>query len=627
MKLYVLFLCVLAWLCPVKLIAQSASFTVNGKKVVIKTFNSSFEQLLKATDIPGASLAIIDHNKIAFTGYYGVKTLKGQEKVDAETVFEACSLSKSYLVYAAFRLVEEGKLDLDKPVYQYMEPGAALDHDVRYKLITPRMILSHCSGIENWKEDNNRDTLEILTDPGKSFVYSGTGYNYLAEAIATIIGKPYETYVNELVLQPLHLQHSYLRFTKDGPFNYATGHNIFGKEIPKWKNEEAVPSSANNVTAEDYARLIIATFDGQHLSKKTEQALLTPLISTSGNQKPYYYGPGFEIFYAEGDTIISHGGNNAGFKGQLFYSLKHKCGFVLLTNGDRGKLAVSALNKMTAGLPVEAYYQQISLEEYPDASVGLFHTYLTSGLDAMQDSIKVMEKNKKLTEGTLNALGSVFMDSDTALSRKLLQNNLVLYPGSSLGYYLLGNLYKNRYAYDIAYGYYVKAKALHFDLWETELTRELEFCRLKIADARRRTALLAEVNAAGQLTLQAEAYNQMQGIEVRVTKDSGGGQALGFIDTGDWMNYKVRVPDAGRYQLQLRVSSEPGNGRAELRSGATVIAAFDITSTKSWESFTTLTAYADLPAGLQTFQLYAAKGGFDVNWIQFTRIKNISSKK
>ncbi|MCX2492862.1 serine hydrolase [Pedobacter sp. PF22-3] len=627
MKLHILLLCLLAWLCPAVSFGQSDSFTVNGKKVFIQSFDRAFEQVLKATDVPGASVAVINNNQVVYAGHYGVKKLTDKEKVDAETVFEACSLSKSYLVYAAFRLVEEGKLDLDKPVYQYMEPGPALNHDPRYKLITARMILSHCSGIENWKEDNNRDTLEILTDPGKSFVYSGTGYNYLAEAISAIIGKPYETYVKELVLQPLQLKHSYLTFTSNGPNNYATGHNMFGKEIPKWKNEEAVPSSANNVTAEDYAKLIIATFDGKHFSKKTEKSLLTPLISTSGNEKQYYYGPGFEIFYAAGDTIIGHGGNNAGFKGQVFYSVKHKCGFVLLTNGDRGKLAVTALNKLTANLPVEEYYKQISLEEYPDVSIDLFHTYLTKGPSDMLDLIKVMEQRKTLPENTLNALANAFMDTDTALSRKLLQKNIKLFPRSSLGNYLLGNLYKNRSDYNIAYKYYLKAKALQFDIWETELTHELENCRKEIADAERRTALLSKIDVEGKLLLQAEDYNAMHGVEVRATQDTGEGHALGFIDTSDWMNYKVKVLSAGKYKLQVRVSSESGNGRLELRSGNHAIAAFNIDPTKSWESFTTLTAYADLPAGIHTFQVYAAKGGFDLNWIQFTKANSISSKK
>ena len=75
--------------------------------------------------IPGASLAIIENDKIIFNQGYGYKNMKEMSSVDKKTIFEGCSLSKSFLVFAAFKLVEEGKLDLDKPMYEYLDPGPA----------------------------------------------------------------------------------------------------------------------------------------------------------------------------------------------------------------------------------------------------------------------------------------------------------------------------------------------------------------------------------------------------------------------------------------------------------------------------------------------------------------------
>src|SRR5580692_11694837 len=129
-------------------------FMSNGKNVEIGVFNREMEKKIRDVGIQAVSVAIIDDNKVVFSNAYGYKQLSAKDKVDPNTVFEACSLSKSYLVYVVFKLVDEGKFDLDKPICQYMEPGPILDHDPRYKLITSRMILSHCSGIENWDTDN-----------------------------------------------------------------------------------------------------------------------------------------------------------------------------------------------------------------------------------------------------------------------------------------------------------------------------------------------------------------------------------------------------------------------------------------------------------------------------------------
>ena len=73
--------------------------------------------------IPGLSFAVIDQNKVVYYNSFGYKYIEDGEKqtVDNETVFEACSLSKSFLVYAAHSMVDQGILDLDKPLHEYMK--------------------------------------------------------------------------------------------------------------------------------------------------------------------------------------------------------------------------------------------------------------------------------------------------------------------------------------------------------------------------------------------------------------------------------------------------------------------------------------------------------------------------
>jgi hypothetical protein len=119
-------------------------------------------------------------------------------------------------------------------------------------------------------------------------------------------------------------------------------------------------------------------------------------------------------------------------------------------------------------------------------------------------------------------------------------------------------------------------------------------------------------------TVQAESYSAMNGIQTENTTDAGGGQNVGWIDANDWMDYSVNVSTAGSYTVSFRVASGGAGGQLQLRnSGGTALATVSVTGTGGWQTWTTLTATANLSAGTQTLRLYAVGGGYNVNWVQF----------
>ncbi|MCP5105160.1 MAG: beta-lactamase family protein, partial [bacterium] len=128
--------------------------------------------LMEKADIPGMSMAIINNSKIVSRKVFGVKNTKTKTPVTGDTLFEAASLTKPVLAYSALKLVDEGKLELDKPLYQYFE-YKDIQHDERYKLITARIVLKHSSGFPNWRTMNNDKKLDIKFTPGEKFSYSG----------------------------------------------------------------------------------------------------------------------------------------------------------------------------------------------------------------------------------------------------------------------------------------------------------------------------------------------------------------------------------------------------------------------------------------------------------------------
>lgn len=444
---------------------QSDSFVANGKTIDIKSLNKEVEKVMSGVGVPGLSFAVIDNNEVVFSKNYGYKLLEDSSKVDDETIFEAASLSKSFLLLAAYKLVDEGKLDLDKPLYLYEEHDR-LKHDPRYKQITARMVLSHSSGIENWQSNHNPDTLEIIAEPGTEYVYSGEGYNYLAGIMGLILDESIEDYMKRLVYEPLDLKRTYSLYTDEGksPDNHAYGHNEFGEAWDKWKNDEPIPSSGINTRAGDYARLLVALFNGKHLTDARVNDMKKGIVKIGEEDSKLYYGPGFEILFTETDTLIFQGGSNSGWKGQLCYSIPQKRGIVIMTNGDRGKLMTNKLCELTAGIDISAYFEGDVFTQYPSIATELFNVYRTKSAEAMFSRLEkiIKEKGSNIGEPALNELAYMFREHDPEIAKRFASENIALFPKEPNAYWILGKLYYGAEDYKLAYENLVKAKELEF---------------------------------------------------------------------------------------------------------------------------------------------------------------------
>jgi len=121
--------------------------------------------------------------------------------------------------------------------------------------------------------------------------------------------------------------------------------------------------------------------------------------------------------------------------------------------------------------------------------------------------------------------------------------------------------------------------------------------------------------------IEAEDYDAMSGVTVGSTTDTGGGFSIGSIDAGDWAEYDVDVETAGRYFVSVRAASMSDARQLQiLGNSGTPLQTFIINETGGWDTWTTVRAIVELPAGLQTLRLYAVNEGFNVNWLDFQYI-------
>lgn len=442
---------------------HTKSFKANEKNINVKDLNRQIEKIMYEVGVPGLSFAVIDNNEVVLSKNYGYKLLEDSSKVDQETIFEAASLSKTFLLLPVYQMVDEGKLDLDKPLYEYVE-HPRLAHDSRYKKITARMILSHSSGIENWQSNHNRDTLEIIADPGTEYVYSGEGYNYLAGVMAELLDQSIDEYMKSMVYEPLGLNRTYNKYIDEGnsPTNHAYGHNEFGEGWEKWKNDEPIPSSGINTVAGDYAKLLVALFNGKHLKDVRVDEMKKGMVLIGEEDSKLFYGPGFEVLYTDTDTLIFQGGSNSGWKGQLCYSIPQKKGIVLMTNSDRGKLMTNKLCEITAGIDISKYFEDDAFTQYPSIATELFNIYRVKDADAMFETMETIIKEDKMEEAILNELAYAFRAKDIDIAKRFASENIKLYPEEPNAYWLLGKLYFGSEDYELALNNLLKAKELEF---------------------------------------------------------------------------------------------------------------------------------------------------------------------
>ncbi|RYF46882.1 MAG: carbohydrate-binding protein, partial [Cytophagaceae bacterium] len=115
--------------------------------------------------------------------------------------------------------------------------------------------------------------------------------------------------------------------------------------------------------------------------------------------------------------------------------------------------------------------------------------------------------------------------------------------------------------------------------------------------------------------LEAENFDVATDVRPEQVTDTDGGQDLSYIDDGDWMDYNVTAPSAGVYTFQFRVANSWGNGRIDIRSeSGAVLGSIDVPRTGGWQSWTTISTTATLPAGSQVLRIFSVRGAWNFNW-------------
>lgn len=315
---------------------------------------------LEETGVPGLAVAVVHDGEVVFSDGYGVKTAGGDDAVDAETVFQIASVSKSISSTAITAATAEGALTWETPVSSLL-PDFALADPYVTENATVADYFSHRSGLATGAGDDLEDlgydrayVLEHLRmlplDAFRStYHYSNYGITVGAEAAAAAVGMPWEEAVEELVYEPLGMTHTSSRYDDfltrenradihafvDGDFQ-----PVFARDPDPQAPAGGVSSNVLDLAVWMNTVLAGGEHDGEQVFDPAALTAATTGEVVSGHPmentwRTSLYGYGFNTESAAGGrTVISHSGGfvlGAATNIRMIPSLD--LGIVTLTNG------------------------------------------------------------------------------------------------------------------------------------------------------------------------------------------------------------------------------------------------------------------------------------------------------
>jgi CubicO group peptidase (beta-lactamase class C family) len=323
------------------------------RQQITAVIDTLIPQLMRALHVPGCAVAIIYGRSLAWSRVYGICDVRSHRSVTPQTMFEACSMTKPVFAYSVLKLVEEGRLDLDRPLVEYLPDLAPADRAER-SAITARMVLTHTTGLPNWRkgEEERDGPLPVLARPGSRFGYSGEGVYFLQHAVERIVGEPIESYARRTLFEPLRMAHTSYVWTEQVEGNLAAGHAADGSFLQKTRYIHANAAYSLYTSPEDYARFVCEILNpdrsAEHsLSAKMLRSMLSRQVSVTTREPILRPGRalGSEVFWGlgwsinatpEGDLVHHSGANRSGFRCFVQFHPLEGTGIVIMTNGMNG---------------------------------------------------------------------------------------------------------------------------------------------------------------------------------------------------------------------------------------------------------------------------------------------------
>lgn len=308
-------------------------------------------EALRAHPAPGLSVGVSRGGETVFAEGFGLADLEHRVPATADTVYRIGSVTKQFTAAATMALVEDGRLDLDADLRDYLP-----DYDAQGFSIPVERLLNHTSGIKGYTEmeefwaqarlDLDHEAMTALFggapfefEPGDRYQYNNSGYYLLGVLIEQLSGTTYTGFLEERFFRPLGLERT--RYLDNAPIvpDRAAGYEPDGEG--GFRNDEPIsmrlPYAAGSLGASvrdllAWQRALVA---GEAVSPASYERMTAPGELVGGAEVPYGYG--LALGREHGLAKVSHGGGINGFRAQLAYYPEVELGIAVLINSGGGR--------------------------------------------------------------------------------------------------------------------------------------------------------------------------------------------------------------------------------------------------------------------------------------------------
>ncbi|WP_276496966.1 serine hydrolase domain-containing protein [Pontibacter litorisediminis] len=372
-NLYLLFLAIL----PLTTHAQTIT-KLDGSKVTATALDQRINQLMQEAQVQGLAVAIFNQNQPVYKKAFGYKNLQAKEPLKTSTNLYGASLSKAVFAVLVMKLVEEGGLELDKPLQEYLpkpiysyapqtkwhDDYSALKNDSLYQYITARMCLAHTSGFPNWRWYEEDQQLRVKYKPGTKYSYSGEGLVYLQVVLEKMTGKTLEELMQEKVFKPAGMKNSSYTWQPRFEPDYALGHKSNGELYPKDKDNEARSASTLETTLDDYTLFTQAVLQHKILKPASTRKMFSPQIrirsvkqfgplsqrdTTANDAIALSYGLGWGLLQSPHGVGAFKEGHGDGFQHYSIIFPEVGTGIIIMSNSDNAESIFKELLETAIG--------------------------------------------------------------------------------------------------------------------------------------------------------------------------------------------------------------------------------------------------------------------------------------
>ncbi|MCR5167253.1 MAG: serine hydrolase [Oscillospiraceae bacterium] len=313
---------------------------------------------------PGLSMVIVDDDDTEYHSF-GYANIGNGTKADEYTIYELGSTTKAFTALAALILEDEGVIDLDADIREYV-PWLTLTHDGAPAAITCSQLMSHTAGIpdkyypdaiEGDDHDIMRRTAELINGkeldfaPGERFSYSNLGYDLLGYIIDLKCGTTYEDFVTERILRPLGMEHSGFHLET------AQGYRLcftFNTEYDAPRYQGSLPDGYLETCAADMALWLKAQMGiGENVPEQLGRLIIRShsftdaVCSDEDDEDTQYYSCGWMVSSGR----LTHSGGNPNFTSDIDIFPEEKRAVCAMSNSSAYApiLAVVAVSRTWHG--------------------------------------------------------------------------------------------------------------------------------------------------------------------------------------------------------------------------------------------------------------------------------------